>query len=808
MKRALKKREEAVLKNTPGSDDTPVENIENLNTLVNPKVNRRVGKQAAMIGLAISMGATSLLVTRQSDEAHAAASVGGQKVTSIIPAASDTTVKFASIKPETQTVVSARIPKNSIILEPTAISQLPGLEARLQVTESEMSDPVTVSTSWKSQSPAAQGLSSETANLTGEPQLQVLKNTDTSDENNAQLKAQQEFALNRLQEKSNRLRKSLAELRSEETENLSKTDRGSTEPKGIANLEELSTVNNDNNKDLLSEFTQRPETNKSNSQGLTKPRQITALSGHRNYEVKPGDTLAAIASRYNISISELVQANNLINPDDLKISQRLTIPASEIKSFRAIQVPTVLNSNRTYSTTVPQPGNSPVTTPSIYPSLPVASSQLPVYTNNDSVSIPIPVIANQQQKLYTETESTSINAEGLGGDIPIPTISQQPQQAQKSSEEGASTTDHQGLRGLHADIERLRQRYRNQKSGNADTLVATEPEKAPTPVSQGQTNSLEADIERLRQQYRNQKSGNANTLVATEPEKAPTPVSQGQTNSLEADIERLRQQYRNQKSGNADTLVATEPEKAPIPVSVVTGSHTAPSSPTTGGQNSSIPISVPSYGSQSANSQNRTRGNQAINPEFSGKFTSSDQKSTTFPSSADISDSLGNRRGTIVTPQLQPQLPPLAAVDQYLPQPIDATTPPLSTASTTYMWPAQGVLTSGYGRRWGRMHRGIDIANATGTPIYAAADGVVETSGWNRGGFGILVDIRHSDGSLTRYAHNNRTLVRVGQQVTKGQQIAEMGSTGFSTGPHTHFEIHPSGKGAIDPIAFLPKERL
>ncbi|MDH6099975.1 peptidoglycan DD-metalloendopeptidase family protein [Anabaenopsis sp. FSS-46] len=805
----MKKREEAVLKNTPSSDDTPVENIENLNTtLVHPKVNRRVGKQAAMIGLAISMGATSLLVTRQSDEAHAAASVGGQKVTSIIPAASDTTVKFASIKPEIQTVFSARIPKNSIILEPTAISQLPGLEARLQVTESEMSDLVPVSTSWKSQSPAAQELSTETANLTGEPQLQVLENTDTSDENNAQLKAQQEFALNRLQEKSNRLRKSLAELRSEETKNLSKTDRGSTQPKGIANVEELSTVNNDNNKDLLSEFTQRPETNKSNSQGLTKPRQIPALSGHRNYEVKPGDTLAAIATRYNISISELVQANNLINPDDLKISQRLTIPASEIKSFRAIQVPTVLNSNSIYSSTAPQPAKSPVTIPSIYPSLPVASSQLPVYTNNESVSIPIPVIANQQQKVYTDTESTSINDEGLGGDIPIPTISEQTQQAQKSSEEGASTTDHQGLRGLHADIERLRERYRNQKTGNADTLVATEPEKAPIPVSQGQTNSLEAEIERLREKYRNQRSGNANTLVATEPEKAPTTIPQAQTNSLEADIERLRQQYRNQKSGNANTLVATEPEKAAIPIPVVTRGHTAPSSPTTGGQNSSIPISVPSYGIQSANSQNRTRGNQAINPEFSGTFTSSDQKSTTFPTGTDISDSLGNRRGTIVTPQLQPQLPPLAAVDQYLPQPIDATTPPLSTTSTTYMWPARGVLTSGYGRRWGRMHRGIDIANATGTPIYAAADGVVETSGWNRGGFGILVDIRHSDGSLTRYAHNNRTLVRVGQQVTKGQQIAEMGSTGFSTGPHTHFEIHPSGKGAIDPIAFLPKERL
>ncbi|MDB9377780.1 M23 family metallopeptidase, partial [Nodularia sphaerocarpa] len=169
---------------------------------------------------------------------------------------------------------------------------------------------------------------------------------------------------------------------------------------------------------------------------------------------------------------------------------------------------------------------------------------------------------------------------------------------------------------------------------------------------------------------------------------------------------------------------------------------------------------------------------------------------------------LGNLRGSRVTPQLRPQLPPLAAVEQYLPRPIDATTPPPSTGSTSYMWPAKGVLTSGYGRRWGRMHRGIDIANATGTPIFAAADGVVQKSGWNRGGYGILVEIRHPDGTMTRYAHNSRTLVRAGQQVTQGEQIANMGSTGFSTGPHTHFEIHPAGKGAIDPIALLPKERL
>jgi len=66
------------------------------------------------------------------------------------------------------------------------------------------------------------------------------------------------------------------------------------------------------------------------------------------------------------------------------------------------------------------------------------------------------------------------------------------------------------------------------------------------------------------------------------------------------------------------------------------------------------------------------------------------------------------------------------------------------------------------------------------------------------------VDIRHNDGSLTRYGHNSRVLVQSGQKVQQGQQIAAMGSTGFSTGPHSHFEVHPSGKGAVNPIAFLP----
>jgi murein DD-endopeptidase MepM/ murein hydrolase activator NlpD len=127
----------------------------------------------------------------------------------------------------------------------------------------------------------------------------------------------------------------------------------------------------------------------------------------------------------------------------------------------------------------------------------------------------------------------------------------------------------------------------------------------------------------------------------------------------------------------------------------------------------------------------------------------------------------------------------------------------LSSADENRNSNSPSPIKGGYGMRWGRMHRGIDIANKIGTPIVAAASGVVEFQGRKRG-YGNLVDIRHIDGSLTRYAHNHKHLVRVGQKVQQGEMIAHMGNTGFSTGPHLHFEIHPSGKGAENPIAYLP----
>ncbi len=125
--------------------------------------------------------------------------------------------------------------------------------------------------------------------------------------------------------------------------------------------------------------------------------------------------------------------------------------------------------------------------------------------------------------------------------------------------------------------------------------------------------------------------------------------------------------------------------------------------------------------------------------------------------------------------------------------------------SSAWIWPTQGVFSSGYGWRWGRMHKGIDVANNVGTPIVAAREGQVVFAGWHDGGYGYLVRISHADGSLSLYAHNSRLLVRVGDTVSQGQVISQMGSTGRSTGPHLHFEIHPPGQGAVNPLPLLPQ---
>lgn len=119
----------------------------------------------------------------------------------------------------------------------------------------------------------------------------------------------------------------------------------------------------------------------------------------------------------------------------------------------------------------------------------------------------------------------------------------------------------------------------------------------------------------------------------------------------------------------------------------------------------------------------------------------------------------------------------------------------------------RGWMSSGYGMRsdpfTGRRvrHAGVDFPGKSGTDVIAVAAGVVTVSGW-RGGYGKLVQINHGNGYETRYGHNSKLLVKVGERVHKGQHIAEMGSTGRSTGPHVHFEVHRNGK-PVNPAAYI-----
>ncbi|MCT1685186.1 MULTISPECIES: M23 family metallopeptidase [Corynebacterium] len=121
--------------------------------------------------------------------------------------------------------------------------------------------------------------------------------------------------------------------------------------------------------------------------------------------------------------------------------------------------------------------------------------------------------------------------------------------------------------------------------------------------------------------------------------------------------------------------------------------------------------------------------------------------------------------------------------------------------------PTEGTFTSGFGMRWGSLHAGLDIANVVGTPILAAMGGTVIDSG-PASGFGQWIRIQHDDGSIAVYGHMETLDVSVGEQVTAGQKIAGMGNRGFSTGSHLHFELYPTGSGAVDPAPWFAQHGI
>jgi murein DD-endopeptidase MepM/ murein hydrolase activator NlpD len=128
---------------------------------------------------------------------------------------------------------------------------------------------------------------------------------------------------------------------------------------------------------------------------------------------------------------------------------------------------------------------------------------------------------------------------------------------------------------------------------------------------------------------------------------------------------------------------------------------------------------------------------------------------------------------------------------------------PVTRAERQFAWPVSGGLVSSpFGIRNGVMHDGVDIVAETGTPVHAADYGTVIFAGRLRG-YGNAVILQHSGGYVTVYGHNQRNLVRYGAEVVRGQEIAELGSTGRATGPNLHFEVRFRGQPQ-NPLAYLP----
>jgi len=136
--------------------------------------------------------------------------------------------------------------------------------------------------------------------------------------------------------------------------------------------------------------------------------------------------------------------------------------------------------------------------------------------------------------------------------------------------------------------------------------------------------------------------------------------------------------------------------------------------------------------------------------------------------------------------------------------------------SVKFLNPLPGLVTQGFGPSryefeptvrgpngsYTHFHTGLDISAPYGTAVMAAADGVVQSAGW-QGGYGLTVVLMHSDGTRTVYGHLSRARVRAGDRVAAGETIAFEGATGNSTGPHLHFEVRPSDQTVANPNAYL-----
>ncbi len=477
---------------------------------------------------------------------------------------------------------------------------------------------------------------------------------------------------------------------------------------------------------------------------VISPTPVSSAS--RIYQVGVGETLDQIAQKNNLSVSDLIAANQISDPHFIQANQTIKIPLSERENPKALEKSEFEQNQTGELTQSPNQVSAPVAlgTDAIYPLAPTRRSKGNL---NPVDSTPVAIDYGHNR-----------------GGLP-------------SASQGKTPS----VNSLKSDLIKLREKYPLDK-----------------PEGQYQSLNPELPIDSAVDFSRQLTVTVPDLPVAGASPVRPiqvSPARQGAVSEtsandyvqgLKSDIERLRQNHQDPELAN---LQSQDDRLSNDPASAATDTYSAQSSETF---NQFLQASVEDKPKK--RQRPGTPFPENAKPNRDEDANSPDLLATASAGAAAYQPLLQPTTGQMVSPQL----PPLNGPEAYLPN-----SPAIFNG---YIWPAQGILTSGYGWRWGRMHNGIDIAGPVGTPIFAAAAGVVTYAAWHSGGYGNLVEISHPDGSLTLYAHNQRLLVREGQEVEQGEQIAEMGSTGFSTGPHLHFEIHPAGRGAVNPMAYLPRE--
>ncbi len=541
-------------------------------------------------------------------------------------------------------------------------------------------------------------------------------------------------------------------------------------------------------------------------------REPVVVSQVIKHEVKEGESLWQLAQAYRIKPEIIASENNLSPQSNLEVGQTISIPSLEksvapkpednttekqdpsLNNLRATRkkLQESLVALRSQEEAEKQNPPSTVTVTEQTPELNIAASvpdgdtsQEELSTHPSKVSLnspeqPIPIVVPTPENNVDEipVEYPAVGREDSGTLPEQPVAIRQPIKVPTLEEPRVVTPKVE--RRFHKvqpgdTLSNIARRYgitpselakanqidnRNLIKINQQLLIPNKP--STRVVANNKAPSFQTPIAARPPLTRNSAGVDSFTIPVNNEAQPSQPNNEVYAERLRADIETLQENYRE----SGERPIALTVQEPPVNNSPVVGE--VPKNP-------------------QWNSRGVSRG---LDPTNTSQIISSAATRV-----EDYNDRLNIPVGTTV----EPQLPPLSNPNQHLPE-----TPAVFTG---YIWPAKGVLTSGFGWRWGRPHRGIDIAAPTGTPIVAAAGGEVISAGWNSGGFGNLVKIKHDDGSVTLYAHNSRILVRRGQQVEQGQQISEMGSTGFSTGPHLHFEVHPGGKGAVNPIAFLPRNR-